>query len=56
MVFLISVFIVFNLNFWGGVAVLVHLEKNCRLPVWFGIKEHVKGAIFWPLVYKEYSK
>ena len=53
--FLILVFTVFNLHFWVGVAVLVHLDKNYRLPVWFGIKEHVKGAIFWPLVYKEYS-
>ena len=56
MVFLISVFIVFNLNFWVGVGVLAYLEKQYRLPVWFGVKEHVKGAIFWPLVYKEYSK
>ena len=53
--FLILVFTVFNLNFWVGVAVLLHLDKDYRLPAWFGIKEHVKGAIFWPLVYREYS-
>lgn len=53
--FLITVFIVFNLNFWVGVAVLAHLDKNCRLPVWYGVREYVKAAIFWPLVYREYS-
>ena len=52
---LILAFIVFNLNYWVGVAVLVHLDKNYRLPEWYGLKEYVKAAIFWPLVYREYS-
>lgn len=53
--FLILVFIVFNLNFWVGTAVLAHLEKQYLLPEWYGLKEYVKAAIFWPLVYREYS-
>lgn len=53
--FLILVFIVFNLNFWVGIAVLVHLEKRYQLPVWFGVKDYVKWAVLWPLTYRKYA-
>ena len=53
--FLIVLFIVFNLYYWVGVAVLTHLEENSLLPVGCGMREHVKNTILWPLTYNKYK-